>query len=161
MFNNAPGSKMGDSMYRAALRHAVAAREGRQGRGEYHAIEILWDLAKAFDKVDRSRVSAEGHRLGYPIAWLRLSLGSYSWKRSIAIEGGIATEWLQAQRRIAPRSAFAVYELKLAVHEYITEVVTHPLNCAVLRVDDTVLRFAGSSFHEIIDAAVSVEVQVN
>ncbi len=38
--------------------------------------------------------------------------------------------------------------------------MTHFLNCAVLHFDDEVLSFSGASIHEVVDAAVSVELDL-
>ncbi len=52
---------------------------------------------------------------------------------------------------------FAAHELKLDRHEYIAQVVTHPLNSAVLHVDDTILRFVGGDKQAVVEAAAEVE----
>ncbi len=80
---------------------------------------------------------------------LRLSLSSYTWRRTVATEGGIATEWMQAHSGVAPGSAFAVYELKLAL-----------FSTAILHVDDSALRFVGESKEEVVEAAIVVEIRV-
>ncbi len=59
--------------------------------------------------------------------------------------------------RRAPGSVAALYELKLALHEYIAQVVTQPLNSAVLHVDDTVLLFVGVDKQAVFEAAAEVE----
>ncbi len=144
MFNHAPGRRIGDSTYRAEMRHALAARKDGQGKGRYHALEILWDLTKAYDKVDRGRALAEGHRLAYPLATAVAQTESgelHTWKRALDVEGGVSTDWMQAHEGLAPGSVLAVYQLTLALHEYITQVLTRPLNSAVLHVHDTTLRF--------------------
>ncbi len=93
-----------DSVYRAGMRQAIAARKAGYDRRRYHALEILCDLTRAFDSVNRSKILAEGHRLSHPLALLRLSLGSYTWKRAIVIEGGIPADWRHAHQGFAPGS---------------------------------------------------------
>ena len=85
---------------------------------------------------------------------------SYTWSRTVTTEGGLATGWLQALRGVAPGSAFAVYELKLVLFQYITEVACHPLNTAILHVDDSVIRFTGESIEEVVAAAIDTEERV-
>ncbi len=80
-----------DSIYRAAIRHALASRKPGRSTGNYHVLEILWVFLKAFDKVDSSRAWSEGRRRSYPLVSSRLNMESYTWNRTVTTEGGLAT----------------------------------------------------------------------
>ena len=45
--------------------------------------ELLWDVSKAFERVNRNKLVALAKHLGYPMGVLRLSLLSYSWPRHL------------------------------------------------------------------------------
>ena len=67
-FNNSPGRRILDTTYRECVRHALG--------GSGAAAEVLLDLTKAFDQVDRPLLWAAAGRWGYPLAPLRLALAA-------------------------------------------------------------------------------------
>ena len=101
--NMAAGRWTSDAMWRAMVRRDIAPTT-------QEAIEVNWDLQKAFDHVDRRKLWEAGRREGYPLSVLRLSLLSYGWSRrflwnSEVSEKSMHSEALQ-QVLLSPRSSW-------------------------------------------------------
>ena len=73
--NNSQGRSPGDMVWRYATRADLAQANNQE------VAEMLWDVSKAFERVNRSKLVALAQQLGYPMGVLRLSLLSYSWPR--------------------------------------------------------------------------------
>ena len=71
-FNNAPCRRISDDVYRSWIRSYIGSAEGKW------TCEILWDLKKAFENVDRAILWQKGKEHGYPLDILRLSMRSYA-----------------------------------------------------------------------------------
>ena len=61
-----------------------------------HVVELLWDVSKAFERVQRQKLINLATDLGYPTNQLRLSLHSYTWKRSL-VDGTFISEPISPQ----------------------------------------------------------------
>ena len=89
------------------------------------AADLLWDVRKAFDNVNRETLWGQGKRHNYPMDILRLSIASYGWGRHLRM-GPIASKLLLPHTGIAAGSAHATYELTL----YLLDAITaHELAC--------------------------------
>ena len=84
------------------------SREGTAWRSA--AGEATWDLHKAYDSVNRSRVAGHLRALGYPELQLRISLASYFWPRLILM-GQLRSRWITAAIGLMAGSTFATLEL--------------------------------------------------
>ena len=72
IFNNSGGRRIADGIWRLAWRNYLELGEHK------HAAEIMWDLKKAFETLDRDTLWEMGERYSYPMDALRLSLGTYA-----------------------------------------------------------------------------------
>ena len=144
-YNNSPNRRIGDVVYRQAVRNAIAAAEGR------HVVEVCWDFKKAFEHVQRPLLWQKAQAQGYPMALLRMSLRSYGWDRRILTEHNVVSGTIKARRGIAAGSAFAIYELKAYCREF--TMITHGLPGATLslHVDDTIIRVEGPTREEVLE----------
>ena len=64
-FNNEPGRRITDAMYRDGMRGDLLGSKGPS----YHGVELLRDLAKAYEAVRRHQLWGVAERHGYP-RWL-------------------------------------------------------------------------------------------
>ena len=117
-FNNSPGENIIDEVYRTSLRNVLAmVRAEHEGWSEEagHTLEILWDLRKAFEQVDRQRLWEKGESIAYPPVLLRLSLRTHTHGGGVTRQKKISSGWIKAAQGVAAGSAFATQELKLCL----------------------------------------------
>jgi exonuclease III len=119
-FNNEPGRRITDAMYRDGIRGDILGSEGPS----YHGVELLRDLAKAFEAVRRDKLWDVAERHGYPGWLLRLSLNAYGWGRRLEMQAGMVGPKIEVNRGICAGSAHATYELKLYLLDYLCEATS-------------------------------------
>ena len=149
-FNNSPQRRIGDVVYRQAVRNAIAEAEGR------HIVEVCWDFKKAFEHVQRPLLWQKAKQQGYPLALLRMSLRSYGWERRILTEHNVVSGPLKARRGIAAGSAFAIYELKVYCMEFTKITQRIPGATLSLHVDDTIVRVEGADREGVTEMLAKV-----
>ena len=86
---NLAGRQPGDAIWRSVMRATVAA-EGTN----CHGFEALWDISKAFDRVDHGKLIQQACLLKYPLRVLALSTASYKWARCLVDGQGISSQWI-------------------------------------------------------------------
>jgi hypothetical protein len=116
-FNNEPGRRITDAMYRDGIRGDLMGTEGPS----YHGVELLRDLAKAYEAVRRYILWRLSHKHGYPSWLLRLSLNAYGWDRRLEMLAGMVGPMINVPKGICAGSAHATYELKLYLLEYLSD----------------------------------------
>ena len=79
--NNAAGRSPGGSVWRAMIRARTAMAQCS------YVAEVLWDVSKAYDRVNRRKLIHTAVGLNNPISILRLSMASYARKRYVC-DGG-------------------------------------------------------------------------
>ena len=144
-FNNKSGRRIGDSTWRAA----VSAREATQC-GDIN-LELLADLRKCFEFVNRGILWGKATALGYPLPILRLSIASYKWKRVVSWDG-MASNWIFALCGIVAGGAFATDELKVYMVVDLRRVKT--LNPDIpfgVHVDDFLITAVGKNRKELLN----------
>jgi exonuclease III len=116
-FNNEPGRRITDAMYRDGMRGDILGASGPS----YHGVELLRDLAKAYEAVRRPGLWQVAGRHGYPCWLLRLSLNAYGWGRRLEMGSGMVGPKIQVPKGICAGSAHATYELKMYLLDYLCE----------------------------------------
>ena len=152
------GSGMGAQ--RAAWEAAFIAELSALRRLDH--LQILLDLVKAFETVPHHLLVRAAIEKGYPLALLRLSLAAYRLARSISIDG-IFSKTLLATRGITAGSGFATSELKLLLHDMMTQLhVRWPTLNAQLYVDDLSLSASGETEYllHLLDKVLSFVVHI-
>ena len=113
--------------------------------------DLLWDVRKAFDNVNRETLWGQGLRHGYPMDILRLSIASYGWGRHLRM-GLIASELMYPHIGIAAGSAHATYELTLYL---LDAIIAHETACPKvtlsIHVDDISQSAVADTDQEVID----------
>ena len=104
--NTCRGRRVGDAMWRTQLRALLGARDGQ------HSAEVLVDLHKAFELVNRGKLIEAAVATGYPCDALVWGFGMYAWPRRLVYRGCV-TQAVLPPRGIAAGSAFATTELWL------------------------------------------------
>ena len=104
--NMAQGRRVGDAMWRTQLRSLISQKCGMV------AAEVMMDLHKAFDLVDRGLLLQAAAAGGYPLDVLAWGLAMYAFPRRLVFRGCV-TPALLSLRGIAAGSAFATTELWL------------------------------------------------
>ena len=152
-FNNSPGRRILDATWRECVRHAVS--------GSGAAVEVLLDLAKAFDQVDRDLLWGAGLAYGYPMAVLRVALAAYSWPRRLVSDFGVSSPELRAARGVAAGSPFATFELKLLLLGAVLPLLAARPGIALsVHVDDFTIPVRGSSPPDVVATAVPAVLEV-
>ncbi len=90
-FNNVPGRLITDCMYRDGIRGDPLGHDGCS----FHEIELLRDLAKAYEAVRRRTL-----RDRYPSWLLRLSCNAYGWSRRLEMLPGMVGPALNVPKGI-------------------------------------------------------------
>ena len=103
----------------------------------YHGLELLRDLAKAYEAVRRYMLWGVAERHGYP-CWLpRLSLNAYGWDRRLEMLAGMVGPSIEVPRGICAGSAHATYELKMYLLDYLCEASNRFVWLKIsIRIDD-------------------------
>ena len=145
--NMAAGRHVMDATYRMLMR-----QDGSNATGSPScAADLLWDVRKAFDNVNRATLWGQGNRHNYPVDILRLSIASYGWGRYLRM-GPIASNILFPHTGIAAGSAHATYEFTLYLLDAITAHETICPNATLsIHVDDISQSAVGSTDQEVID----------
>ena len=76
-------------------------------------MELLRDLAKAYEAVRRHMLWEVVTRHGYPSWLLGLSLNAYGWGRRLEMQAGMVGPKIKVPKGICAGSAHATYELKM------------------------------------------------
>jgi hypothetical protein len=110
----------------------------------------LWDIKKAFENVRRDQLVMAARKFGYPLRWLRLSMASYGWDRTIIMEHA-AGRTVKAQVGIGAGAMSATYEL----HVYVQAMLyahnqAFPTVGLSVHVDDIIRDFHGHTEHDIL-----------
>jgi hypothetical protein len=116
-FNNEPRRRITDAMYRDGIRGDIFGSEGPS----YHGLELLRDLAKAYEAVRRHKLWSVSNRHRYPSWLLRLSLNAYGWGRRLEMLAGMVGPKIKVPKGICAGSAHATYELKLYLLDYLVD----------------------------------------
>ncbi len=116
-FNNEPGRRITDAMYRNGMRGDLLGAKGPS----YHGLELLRDLAKAYEAVRRPMLWEPATKHEYPSWLLRLSLNAYGWDRRLEMQAGMVGPSIRVTKGICAGSAHATYELKLYLLDYLVE----------------------------------------
>ena len=74
-------------------------------------VEILLDVKKAFEHVNRTKLIEAAKAIGYPMHALVMSIEAYEWPCRLVFEG-LASRQVTPTRGIAAGSAFAIFELE-------------------------------------------------
>ena len=119
-FNNEPGRRITDGMYRDGIRGDILGAKGPS----YHGVELLRDLAKAYEAVRRYILWRFAAKHGYPVWLLRLSLNAYGWNRRLEMLAGMVGPMINVPNGICSGSAHATYKLKLCLLEYLRDAST-------------------------------------
>jgi hypothetical protein len=98
----AQGRHTNDGVYRLLFRRHLHQAQGISA-------SVLWDIKKAFDNF-----RSAAYKFGYPVGWLRLSLSSYAWDRTLVVEHA-AGHTVKAQVGIVAGAMNATYELHLSL----------------------------------------------
>jgi hypothetical protein len=121
-----------DGTYRLVVRQLLQL----EAKPKSSAVDLLWDLRKAFENVSREKLWAFGKQFGYPIDLLRMSISSYRWSRYLLM-GNIISRPIGPGRGIGAGSAFATYELTLYLWSTILLHTQHyPTVTLSIHVDD-------------------------
>ncbi len=107
-------------MYRDGLRGDILGAEGPS----YHGVELLRDLAKAYEAVRRHMLWKVVARHGYPSWVLRLSLTAYGWGRRLEMQAGLVGPQTQVPNGICAGSRHATYDPKLHLLDCTSDVST-------------------------------------
>ena len=107
---------MGDGVWRTSVLAHTATADNQ------YTIEVQNDLSACFGSVNRQSLWDRAVELHYPLAILRVSLMSYSWRRFVSLDGIVAGSSL-AFRGIVAGSQFAIPELKSLFCAGLQEVV--------------------------------------
>mgnify|MGYP002811236266 CR=1 FL=1 len=83
-FNDEPGRRITDGMYRSGVRNDLR----KSSTNKHHGVELLRDLAKAFEAARRPKLWAMADKHRYPAWILRLSCNAYGWNRRLEMAGG-------------------------------------------------------------------------
>ena len=113
--NCRPGRKVTDTTYRLQLREGLrinGCKVDVKGAERPHSAEILADLTKAYDCVDRRRLIEEARHFKYPQDLLHLSLTSYRWSRRLVC-GKMASGPVEPTTGILAGSMAAPFEMAL------------------------------------------------
>ncbi len=116
-----------------------------------HALEIRLDITKAFENLDRRKLTAAAVHLGYLIALLQMSLASYAWVRRLNLNGAVGKA-LRPQFGSAIGSTEAVFELIvdiLGLARRIRELFPNA-HCS-LHCDDLTMGFTHQSREVLVD----------
>ena len=116
-FNNEPGRRITDAMYRDGMRGDLLG----SGGPSYHGVELLRDLAKAYEAVRRPLLWQVAGRHEYPRWLLRLSLNAYGWGRRLEMQAGLVGPSIRVPKGICAGSAHATYELKMYLLDYVCD----------------------------------------
>ena len=84
-------------------------------------MELLRDLAKAYEAVRRHMLWKVAGRHGYPSWLLRLSLNAYGWGRRLEMGAGMVGPRIKVPKGICAGSAHATYEPKMYLLDYLFE----------------------------------------
>ena len=104
--NNSAGRCVGDATWRNLIKSQLTNQ---------HTLEIMLDMKKAFDYVNREKLMQAAKDMGYPMHALAMSTISYHWNRSICIEQRLSKP-IRPRRGIAAGSAFATFELAVLLN---------------------------------------------
>ena len=125
-----------------------------------HVVELLWDVSKAFERAQRQKLIELATDLGYPTNQLRLSLHSYTWKRSL-VDGALISDPIFPTIGIGAGSAFATYELVAYVIADLRSIQTnHPQAAISLHVDDLTLQITGEGIQNTVDNTMAMADEV-
>jgi hypothetical protein len=135
--NMAARRHTGDGLYRHLTRLGILYMQ-TYSPTITHTGSVLWDLTKAFEHVDRGFLWEQASKYQYPLKWLRLSVASYAWGRTICT-GKLAVSQVSPQRGIAAGSASATFELQL-YHRSLVDMHTKacPQVTLSIHVDDII-----------------------
>jgi hypothetical protein len=103
----ARGRHTNDGVYRLLVRHALQPKEGASAA-------VLLDIKTAFENVRRDQLVHAARKSGYPMRWLRLSLPSYAWHRTLVAKHA-AGSTVHAHVGIGTGAMSAPFELHLYV----------------------------------------------
>jgi hypothetical protein len=148
MVNMASGRHTNDGVYRLLMKRAVT-------HSTDEAASVLWDIQKALENVHRDRLVHMARRFGYPIRWLRLSLASYAWPRTLEVEHAAGSTVIP-QLGIWAGAMSATYEL----HVYVLAMLyahqqSLPQVGLSIHVDDIIRDFSGTTETILDDVAQS------
>jgi hypothetical protein len=147
--NMAQGRHTNDGVYRLLLRQGLRPNQG-------HQATVLWDIKKAFENVRRDQLVLAAKKFGYPLGWLRLSLASYRWNRTLVVEHA-AGRTVQAQVGFGAGAMSATYELNLYLLGMIhAHAQAFPSVGLSVHVDDIIRDFQGpheaAVVHQVLDS---------
>ena len=132
------------------MRALLGEHQGRR------SAEVLLDLHKAFELVDRGLLVAAARDAGYPCDVLAWGLAMYSWRRRLVFRGCVTPELLPT-RGIAAGSAFATTELWVLLCASLGRLVRRfPLVVFCLHVDDLTATAEGETDEEVAEELARV-----
>ena len=151
IFNNSGGRRIADGIWRLAWRNYLKLGDHK------HAAEIMWDLKKAFETLDRDTLWEMGLRFDYPMDVLRVSLGTYAMTRRLQLEQGIVSKPMKGSRGICAGSAFATFEFKLYLLQFASKLVMLRDHLQVsIHVDDIHMHISASTKDEALELSTKV-----
>ncbi len=143
-FNAVGGRRIGDGMWRAQLRSLIA--------DEVHHAEVMVDLAKAFEYVQRKLLARKCSDIGYPREALACALAMYRFPRRLVYRQAVTGE-IHPKRGIAAGSAFATKELEIVLSTMVTAVLRKfPEAFLLVHVDDISFSASGNSCGQVADS---------
>ena len=141
--NMAKGRRVGDGMWRTQLRALISEEQGQQ------SAEVMLDLHKAFELVERGKLLEAGILAGYPLDVLIWGLEMYSWSRRLVFRGCVTPE-LFTSRGICAGSAFATSELWLLLCGSLGRIARHfPRVTICIHVDDLSFTACGRKLEDV------------
>jgi hypothetical protein len=141
--NMAQGRHTNDGIYRILVRHSLNKAQGLSAA-------VLWDIKKAFENVRRDELVKAADKFGYPQRWLRLSIASYQWPRTLIMEHA-AGSTVKAQVGIGAGAMSATYELHLYMLATLhAHTQAFPSVGLTVHVDDIIRDFQGHTIPEVV-----------
>ena len=149
--NTSKGRRIGDGMWRAQMRVCLGQQDC--------AAEIMVDLAKAFEFVDRKKLSAECIACDYPRQVMAAALATYGFSRRLTFQGFV-TEEVNPHRGVTAGSAFATGDLWLVMRSTMLAIFRqYPKAIFTIHVDDISYQVDGKE-SEVADEIVKVHREV-
>ncbi len=150
--NTGKGRRAGDGVWRTQMRSFITC-EKEHG-------EVLIDMAKAFEYVDRKVLQQKAKEEDYPKEALAAALATYGFSRRLVWQKAVS-EPLQPRRGIAAGSAFATAELWLMLVGMVRDIVSKwPEVNFLVHVDDVSYGTCAGSREELADTLAVVHKEV-
>ena len=149
ILNTGEGRKVTDCVWRSAVRGETS--EGLQRS----FLVLLWDLAKAFEKVNHSKLILLARSVKFPAAILRVVVNAFRWTRYVVMDGMVADGVLPDNGVVAGCFAATYALAAYLITDLKAQQERHPEVLLTVHVDDIGQEVSAESAQLAVDQLAS------